>query len=147
MEDLKRKRLLLSRKNIGKSQKDKIINSLNNIDIIVSRDSFIDLEKTDLFLEQVKELEFTRTDFQFKSEDDLRRFIIEQNFPEDILFFSEHTEFCGLMNVSTHLLLDRAVEILKMPFFGGYFTIYSITKNLILEFDLDEEYNLSVYKS
>lgn len=146
MEDLKKKRLLLSRKNIGKPLKNKVVIALQNIGINISIDLFIDLEKSDLFLEEIKNLEFTRTDFHFKNENEFRRFINVQDFPENILFFSDHTEYCGLISFSKELLLDKMIEILRMPFFGGYFTIYSERKDIIMEFDLEEEFNLSIYK-
>jgi hypothetical protein len=142
MENLQEKRLLLSRKNIGKPLKIDCINIFKKFGILnLTIDSFLDLEISDLYLKNIENFEFNHINFEFHQKEDLKNYVDELNISKNILFFCKYSEYCGLLEIEISLIKNNIIEILQAPFFAGYFTIYSKEIDFIIEFDFEENNN------
>jgi hypothetical protein len=147
MIDLNKKRLLLSRKNMGRKIILDCIAKLQEIGLVgITTESFLDIENSDSFLNKIVITDFSKVDFCTSNKAKYCLEIDDLNLPDEIFVFLKQTEFIGLLKVRTDEFIKYSTEILESFFFGGYVTIYSIEGDKMVEFDFEpNEYSMTKY--
>ena len=143
------RRLLLSRKNLGRNIRQNIIHFFTSLNVdSIDYDSFLDLIETESIIDYISKTTPHRVDYVFTSWVDFKNFLNSLELPEEILLYTKDSEYCGLLRIYSLLVTNNVIEILSNPIFAGYFTIYLISENKKIEFDMEEnEYAISIYQT